>query len=278
MGRTVLSLELPEGLLCTNAAFLDGDTFVYVTMELQVEGLDPYRVELYRDGETHTIASGMGDRFGFDDPKVVSLGGGAFAYTYHDYETETLGVNVVSARGDITPQITLEEDRSYYWELYGNGSQYLYQVAPFASDDADIFFVGDVSGVTHQFSLPEGKHGIQGSCCFLKNRLLFAAVSNPSAGANNLKWEILVTDLDGNLLMSYPCWAFRGLRSNGDDLVLGDYMGNKPYVAHVTDREITLHELDGPSSAALFYWTSEREVLLHYNWVSTLRLMRLTIP
>lgn len=256
----VCSIRVAENAFCTDGAFLPDGGFAYVTVTPVKNELSDYTVEVYREGVSFTVDEGGCYETGFDAPEVVSLGGGCFAYSYHNSRTNEFGVNVVSARGDVTPQISLREGASakhLRTTLRGYGAAYLYYAAV---DGKGTVWVGDSAALTHRFSLPSTERVYD--YCFLEDRILFTIEEQASNGAEHC---ILMKDLDGNNLLRHPCETLYRLETNGKDTVLGIDGSYAPHSIRVTSQGVEIQKLNLPKAPVRFYSTADNAFFLHYD-------------
>lgn len=256
----VCSIRVPENAFSTDGVFLPDGSFAYVTVTPVKNGLSSYTVEVYREGMSSMVDEGSCYETGFDAPEVVSLGDGCFAYSYHNSKTHEFGVNLVSARGDITPQLSMREEAStehLRTTLRGYGTEYLYYAAV---DGKGTIWVGDSAGLTHRFSLPSTERVYE--YCFLKDRILFTMEIKSSDGAEHC---ILIKDLDGNDLLRHPCEPLYRLETNGKDTVLGIDGSYAAHCIRMTSQGVEVQKLDMPKAPVRFYSTADNVFFLHYE-------------
>lgn len=273
-GQTVSSLEMPSGAFCTDACFLQ-DGFAYVTLSPVKGEPAEYSIEVYENGNTTIITSGICFETGFDEPQVEAMGDTVFAYSFYDLETKRFGVNIASAQGKIVPQISLVDDGStehLRTTLVGNGEKYIYYAAV---ESKGTIFVGDEKQLEHQFALPRTERLYE--YCFVENGILFTMEKSDAGTANK---TFVVKDFEGNNLLENGSTALYRLESNGENIVLGIDGNYSEFLIYITENNISTLKLDVDTVPVRFYCLSDGTFLLHHYRThdgSAPTLLRLTV-
>lgn len=225
--KILQSISVPDNCYCTDGFLWDASSFVVTLLHSEpTEAYQQYDIVSYDGADPTVLTSGPCIASGYIDPRLAPLGAQQFAYTYFDPQTKQFGVNIVSRKGEVVPQLTLTEDGSTEHlgtKITSDGARYLYYAAV---NGAGTVYVGTPESIASHFTLSDTERVYE--FCFWTEDLLLFTMKN-TAPDGTASTNFVVKTMRGETVFRHPSDLLFRLISNGRGTALGINANYVPY-------------------------------------------------